>query len=185
MKKHAHARAGFAALAVALAMSGFAFGQRAYADPPPWAGSGAEGRYPGDRYDSRYDRHSPEYRKYSREQQPYNDYRYAGPPIDFRFDDHARGAVHGYYGERFRRGDCPRGLAKKRNGCAPPGHDRLWQRGYPLPPGIAYYGLPPALLGRLPPPPPGHRYVRVASDILLIAIGSALVIDAIEDIGRY
>jgi Ni/Co efflux regulator RcnB len=36
---------------------------------------------------------------------------------------------------------------------------------------------------RLGPPPPRHRYVRVAADILLIAIGTGLVIDSIEDLG--
>lgn len=169
MKKHKPVHAWFTPLAAALATTCVVIGGQAHAD----------------RYDSRYDRHSPEYRNYSRDQPPGGDYRYGGPPMDFRFDDHARGAIHGYYGERFRRGDCPPGLARKHSGCVPPGQARLWQRGYPLPPGIAYYSLPPGLLGRLPPPPPGHRYVRVASDILLIAIGSALVIDAIEDIGRY
>jgi hypothetical protein len=34
------------------------------------------------------------------------------------------------------------------------------------------------------PAPSGHKYVRVASDILLIAIGSSMVVDAIEDLGR-
>jgi hypothetical protein len=29
-----------------------------------------------------------------------------------------------------------------------------------------------------------HQYVRVASDVLLIATGTAMVIDAIEDIGQ-
>jgi Ni/Co efflux regulator RcnB len=33
-------------------------------------------------------------------------------------------------------------------------------------------------------PPEGHKFVRVASDILLIAIGTSLVVDAIEDLGR-
>jgi Ni/Co efflux regulator RcnB len=33
-------------------------------------------------------------------------------------------------------------------------------------------------------PPAGHRYVRVAADILLIAVGTGMVVDAIEDIGR-
>ncbi len=33
-------------------------------------------------------------------------------------------------------------------------------------------------------PPPGYRYVRVLNDILLIAIGSRIVIDAIEDLMR-
>jgi hypothetical protein len=29
-----------------------------------------------------------------------------------------------------------------------------------------------------------YRYVRVASDILLIAVGTGMVVDAIEDLGR-
>jgi len=33
-------------------------------------------------------------------------------------------------------------------------------------------------------PPAGHRYVRVAADILLIAVGTAMVVDAIEDLGK-
>ncbi len=37
---------------------------------------------------------------------------------------------------------------------------------------------------RLPPPPTGYRYVRVAADILLIAVGSSVVIDAVEDLMR-
>jgi len=33
-------------------------------------------------------------------------------------------------------------------------------------------------------PPPGYRYVRVATDILLIAAGTGMVVDAIQDLGR-
>jgi Ni/Co efflux regulator RcnB len=33
-------------------------------------------------------------------------------------------------------------------------------------------------------PPSGYRYVRVASDILLIAAGTGMVVDAIQDLGR-
>jgi Ni/Co efflux regulator RcnB len=33
-------------------------------------------------------------------------------------------------------------------------------------------------------PPSGHRFVRVAADILLIAVGSGMVIDAMGDLGR-
>ena len=33
-------------------------------------------------------------------------------------------------------------------------------------------------------PPSGYRYVRVASDILLIAVGTRIVVDAIEDLVR-
>ena len=32
--------------------------------------------------------------------------------------------------------------------------------------------------------PAGHKYVRVAGDILLIAIGSSMIVDAIQDLGR-
>ena len=58
----------------------------------------------------------------------------------------------------------------------------LW--GQPLPAGVVYYTLPGPLLVSLGPPPAGHRYVRVATDILLIAIGTGMVVDAIEDIVR-
>jgi len=40
------------------------------------------------------------------------------------------------------------------------------------------------VLVQLGPPPSGHKFVRVAGDILLIAIGSGMVIDAIQDLGR-
>jgi Ni/Co efflux regulator RcnB len=33
-------------------------------------------------------------------------------------------------------------------------------------------------------PPKGYRYVRVANDILMIAIGTNMVVDAIEDLMR-
>ena len=49
---------------------------------------------------------------------------------------------------------------------------------------LRYYDLPRDLLKRLPPPPLRHRYVQIAGDILLIAIGTSMVVDAIEDILR-
>jgi len=48
---------------------------------------------------------------------------------------------------------------------------------------VIYYNVPQALIVQIGQPPAGHRYVRVATDILLIAIGTGMVIDAIEDIG--
>lgn len=169
-------RVRLAALAVMAAL----VATPALADKPSWAG-GQHGPRGEERYESRYDdRH--ESRRDHRQERRRDDSR--GAPVDFRFDDHSRGAVHDYYGDRFRRGHCPPGLARKHNGCMPPGQARRWERGRPLPRNVIYYAVPPVVLGRLPPPPPRHRYVRVASDILLIAVGSAMVIDAIEDIGR-
>jgi len=98
------------------------------------------------------------------------------------FNDQHRGYVREYYHEEYRRGHCPPGLAKKNNGCMPPGQAKKWQVGRPLPREVIYYDLPPQVVVRLGTPPAGHRYVRVAADILLIAIGTGMVIDAIQDL---
>ena len=82
-----------------------------------------------------------------------------------------------------RSGKCPPGLAKKHNGCMPPGQAKPWTLGRPLPRDVVYYDLPPSLVVRLGIPPSGHKYVRVAADILLITIGTSMVIDAIQDLG--
>lgn len=83
-----------------------------------------------------------------------------------------------------RAGHCPPGLAKKGMGCMPPGQaHKAYALGQPLPQGVVYYALPPTLAVRLGPPPAGHRFVRVAADILLIAVGTGMVIDAISDLG--
>ncbi len=100
------------------------------------------------------------------------------------FGEPQRVLVRTYYGEQFRNGRCPPGLAKKNNGCLPPGQAKKWGIGQPLPREVVYYSVPQPLLVQLSPAPTGHRYVRVAADILLIAIGTGLVIDAIEDLSR-
>jgi Ni/Co efflux regulator RcnB len=100
------------------------------------------------------------------------------------FDDKQRTVVRNYYSEEYRGGRCPPGLAKKNNGCMPPGQARKWSVGRPLPRDVVYYSMPPAVVVQLGVPPAGHRYVRVASDILLIAIGTGMVVDAMQDLGR-
>jgi Ni/Co efflux regulator RcnB len=104
--------------------------------------------------------------------------------VDVYFGDEDRVIVHDYYEERQNKGRCPPGLAKKRNGCMPPGQAKKWHKGRPLPRDVIYYDLPPSVVVKLRLPPSGHKYVRVAADILLIAIGTGIVIDAIEDLGR-
>ena len=44
--------------------------------------------------------------------------------------------------------------------------------------------MPNAVILQLGRPPAGHKYVRAAGDILLIAIGTSMVVDAIQDLGR-
>jgi Ni/Co efflux regulator RcnB len=105
-----------------------------------------------------------------------------GPEVRFRDNDHV--TIRNYYGPVIVGGRCPPGLAKKGNACVPPGHAKRWAVGRPLPRDVVFYDLPPALVVQLGPPPPHHRYVRVGADILMIAIGTGLVVDAIVDLGR-
>lgn len=91
-------------------------------------------------------------------------------------------AAMAYFAEPEHQGFAPPGLAKK--GGMPPGQLRKWQRGQRLPAGVAYFALPRSLELALGPPPAGHRYVRVATDILLLAIGTGIVVDAMEDLVR-
>ena len=107
-----------------------------------------------------------------------------GAEVVVHFGDSQRMAVRNYYGEQRRAGKCPPGLAKKNNGCMPPGQARKWGVGKPLPADVVSYPLPQSVVVQLGAPPAGHRYVRVAADILLIAIGTAIVVDAIQDLGR-
>lgn len=100
------------------------------------------------------------------------------------FQDSQRSAVREYYEPRFRTGNCPPGLAKKNNGCLPPGQAKKWRTGYRLPSDVVYYPVPNEISIRLGVPPSGHKYVRVAADILLIAVGTGMVVDAIEDLSR-
>ena len=108
----------------------------------------------------------------------------AGKRSHAQFNTDDRIIVREYYVEDFGRGSCPPGLAKKRNGCMPPGQARKWKVGQPLPKDVVVYDLPRELVVRIGLPPPDHKYVRVASDILLIAVGTGMVVDAINDLGR-
>jgi hypothetical protein len=92
--------------------------------------------------------------------------------------------IRQYYGQQFAAGRCPPGLAKKNNGCQPPGQAKQWSQGQPLPAGVPYYSLPQDLLRQLLPPPPGYQYVRVANDVLLMSTGSRMILDAVRDMGR-
>jgi Ni/Co efflux regulator RcnB len=120
--------------------------------------------------------HDDDYYKY--------DDRRGGTSIDIRFGYDDRRIVHDYYGGSYRGGHCPPGLAKKGNGCMPPGQAKKWAVGRPLPADVRYYPLPRDLEVRLRPPPPGYRYVQVAGDVLMIAVGTAMVVDALTDLMR-
>ena len=103
-------------------------------------------------------------------------------PLGSYFGEPQRQALRDYYQPRFKAGKCPPGLAKKGNGCLPPGQAKKWRVGRPLPSDVIYHAVPHSVSVQIGVPPAGHKYVRVAADILLIAIGTGMVIDAIEDL---
>ena len=156
--------------ALALVVGGILAAGPVLADKPAWAGKGKDrDEQKGERRDddgkSRRDR--------------------GGPAAERgHFEERHSVIVRDYYAEQFRGGRCPPGLAKKHNGCMPPGQAKKWRVGQPLPRDVVYYEVPQPLVVQIGPPPPGYRYVRVASDILMIAVGTRMVVDAIQDLGR-
>ncbi len=97
------------------------------------------------------------------------------------FSRHQRDTVRVWFGESNGRGKCPPGLEKKRNGCLPPGHaKKRYTVGLPLPPGLPRLPPPPALLTRIGPPPPGHEFIMLDGDLVQLAVGTALVVDAVQ-----
>lgn len=142
----------------------------ALADKPSWAG----GRDDGDRYERSVERGEHGRGEQERERRREREH----------FSEQNRDDIRNYYAKRMRSGRCPPGLAKKHNGCMPPGQAKKWKMGQPLPRDVIFYNLPRRLSAEIGPPPAGHRYVRVANDILLIATGTGMVVDAIEDLGR-
>ena len=136
----------------------------AFAEKPEWAGNGNKHEQMEKKPKAKDARKAPEVK------------------VGAYFVDQQRVAAKNYYTRTYSAKRCPPGLAKKNNGCMPPGQAKKWAVGQPLPADVSYYPVPRAVVVQLGAPPAGHRYVRVANDILLIAIGSNMVIDAIEDL---
>ena len=98
-----------------------------------------------------------------------------------RFSAQDRGYWHEYWEDQYQHGHCPPGLAKKHNGCMPPGHaKKRYSIGYPLPRDVVILEVPVVLLPRLAPCPPGYRYGIIDGDLVQLAVGTLLVVDAID-----
>ncbi len=97
------------------------------------------------------------------------------------FGNDDREATHAYFAKKYGKGNCPPGLAKKNNGCLPPGQaKKRYQVGQPLPREIVYVEPPADLVIMLKPCPSGYKYVVVDGDLVKLAIGTMLVVDAID-----
>lgn len=105
----------------------------------------------------------------------------ASAQVTVTFGDHDREEARAYFSQKYGRGNCPPGLAKKNNGCLPPGQaKKRYQVGQPLPRGVVYVEAPPDLVVRLSPAPSGYKYVVVDGDLVKLALGTLLVVDAID-----
>ena len=101
------------------------------------------------------------------------------------FSDTQREAARLYFVEDHGRGNCPPGLAKKQNGCLPPGQaKKRYAVGHPLPQGLVVLTLPVELSVRIGPAPPGYRYGILDGDLVKLAIGTMVVVDAIDGLVR-
>lgn len=100
--------------------------------------------------------------------------------------DRDRNLVRTYYRNEYAAGRCPPGLAKKNNGCLPPGQaKKMWSVGQPLPPQIVYYPIQRELWTQLTPPPYGYEYVRVDDDIVLMMTATRVIAALLGNIGSY
>lgn len=154
--------------ALALAIGGLVAAGPVFAEKPSWAGSGKDGK------EQRKDHKGEQER--------------AAAAQRHHFDEQHRLSVRQYYdehyGEQYRGRRCPPGLAKKHNGCMPPGQAKKWEVGQPLPTHVAHHNVPQALVTQIGTPPAGQRYVRVGGDVLLVSNRTGLVLDAIQNLGR-
>jgi Ni/Co efflux regulator RcnB len=97
------------------------------------------------------------------------------------FNDQQRTYVREYYTTNYGGAKrCPPGLAKKNNGCLPPGQARNWVVGQPVPRGVTVYTVAPPVIRMLPPAPYGYRYARLGGDIVLVQQQNNIIVDIIQ-----
>ena len=101
--------------------------------------------------------------------------------VTVTFDARHREVAREYFVETRGRGKCPPGLAKKNNGCLPPGQaKKRYAVGHRLSEHIILEDPPRELVVRIGSPPEGYRYAVVDGDLLKLAVGTLLVVDAID-----
>ncbi|MDD2660447.1 MAG: hypothetical protein PHY54_12340 [Methylococcales bacterium] len=156
----------------------------AIADKPSKAGDGKHEKHQQNMQQGKQENHKQNKQQGNYQKQSHQDKNKAAYNGGGYFNTGHRTVINNYYANEYRTGRCPPGLAKKNNSCMPPGQAKKWAIGRPLPRDVVFYDLPQAVMANIGPPPAGYRFVRVASDILMINTGTGMVIDAINDLGR-
>ncbi|SFC40012.1 hypothetical protein SAMN05216344_11643 [Polaromonas sp. OV174] len=171
-KPYLYGRSFALVMAAALACSS------SFAEKPEWAGGGKHGKGNKHEQAEQSDHGNSGLGQKAKKNQQSTEVRVGG-----YFVPQQRVVVQNYYGKQSKAGHCPPGLAKKNNGCLPPGQAKKYAIGQPLPRDVVFYPVPASVVVQLGAPPAGHKYVRVATDILLIAVGTSMVVDAMQDLG--
>ena len=97
------------------------------------------------------------------------------------FNDQQRAYARQYYSTTYRDGKrCPPGLAKKNNGCMPPGQVQDLVVGQPIPTNVKVYQVAQPVIRKLPPAPVGYRYERIGGDIVLVQQQNNIIVDVIK-----
>ena len=97
------------------------------------------------------------------------------------FNDQQRTFARQYYTTTYSDGKrCPPGLAKKNNGCLPPGQVRNLAVGQPVPTNVTVYSVAQPVIRMLPPAPVGYRYARIGGDIVLVQQQNNIIVDIIQ-----
>ena len=97
------------------------------------------------------------------------------------FNEQQRVFARDYYSTTYKDGKrCPPGLAKKNNGCLPPGQVRNWAVGQPVPTNVTVYSVAQPVIRMLPPAPIGYRYARIGGDIVLVQQQNNIIVDIIQ-----
>ena len=102
--------------------------------------------------------------------------------VNINFSSHQRNEVSVYLRDRRDndRSNCPPGLAKKNNGCQPPGQAKRYQVGRPLPGDIVIGPVPDEISVIIGLPPVGYRYGMIDGDLVKLVVGTMMVVDAID-----
>ena len=97
------------------------------------------------------------------------------------FNDQQRTLVRQYYTTTYSNAKrCPPGLAKKNNGCLPPGQVQQLVVGQPIPRNVTVYQVAQPVIRKLPAAPVGYRYERIGGDIVLVQQQTNIIVDIIQ-----
>lgn len=131
------------------------------------------------KWEKKAQKHEEKERRHEHRQAVRQEYRRIPPGSYFNAEHRAH--VQQYYVQHYGGGKgCPPGLAKKNNGCMPPGQARYWAVGQPVPRNVVVYSVPQPVMVQLPPAPYGYRYSRIGGDIVLVEQQNNLIVDIIQ-----